>query len=397
MGQEVATTPDLVGLVANNSHPFAYTPAALTGPGAQLLLEATASSQFVLMGEFHGDHAVPIFAGALYRMLREKHGFRHVVVEQDPVAIEEVLAPAGRGDVEHLARLAVRSPGLFEFDSDEDLAFLAEVALLEPGPDAIWGVEQTTGAIRYLEELVALAPDDEVRAQVSAMLSAARAADPGPNYSVNWLAASETGSQLVALSTKFAATPGSRAADLLAGLAKSAEIFGYYFRAQAGEYVGLYNNTVREATLKANFLRRYRAVSEGGATPRALFKFGANHLYRGKNPTNAFPIGNLAHELAIANGLEAFGLWAVPLGPEHLTYAQLPVWMVALLPPVAPTTPTLVDLRPLRPYHRLLGEKVDIADRWQLSALLHGYDAIVLLPGSRPASRVLGGRGGGER
>ena len=45
---------------------------------------------------------------------------------------------------------------------------------------------------------------------------------------------------------------------------------------------------------------------------KAMFKFGANHLYHGKNPTQAFPIGNLAHEMALANDAPAFGSpWCV--------------------------------------------------------------------------------------
>jgi erythromycin esterase-like protein len=44
------------------------------------------------------DHATPIFAGALFRMLHDAHGFRHLVVEQDPVAIEAALERPARCD-----------------------------------------------------------------------------------------------------------------------------------------------------------------------------------------------------------------------------------------------------------------------------------------------------------
>jgi hypothetical protein len=123
-----------------------------------------------------------------------------------------------------------------------------------------------------------------------------------------------------------------------------------------------------------------------------MFKFGANHLYHGKNPTQAFPIGNLAHELAIYNGQEAYGLFVIMLGPNYRTYADYPAWMRPLLPAEEPKVPTLVDLRPLRPYQRPLREQVEPADQWQLRALLQGYDAIVILPNSKPGTRMLGGR-----
>lgn len=384
--------PDPRDLVRRNSHVFACHDSKLTGAGADFLRREVARSQFVLLGEDHMDHAIPLFAGALYGMLNADHGFDYLVVEQDPVAIEAILQAPLRGDARKIATFARRYPSLFEFDTDEDLGFLAQVGTIEKHADAIWGVEQTTGAIRYLEELSALAPDASVRERTLQLLADARAADPGPRYSVNWLVDAATPPKLEELSGMFNAAPGSRAARLLAAMAKSSEIFGYYRRAEAGEFVGLYNNTVREEVLKANFLEQYRAAAAGGRLPKALFKFGANHLYRGKNPTQAFPIGNLAHELAIANGMEAYGLFVIMLGDGYVSYADYPAWLRELLPAEPPTVPTLVDLRPLRPYQRLFRQQVEVANQWELLALLHGYDAIVILPGSKPGSRELGGR-----
>jgi hypothetical protein len=379
-------------LLARASHSFAYDRSSLSGDGARFLREQTAGCQFVLFGEDHMDHATPIFAGALFRMLHDVHGFRHLVVEQDPVAIEEALAPAARGSADRIAALSVRWPTLFEFDTDEDLTLLADVGALVPGPGAIWGIEQATGATRYLEELVALAPNEAARNSARLLLDEARAADSGPSYSVNWLIAPRTPEALDNLARAFAASADSRAERLQGSLAKSAEIFGYYRRAEAGEFVGLYNNTVREEVLKSNFLERYRAAEAREGAPKAMFKFGANHLYHGKNPTQAFPIGNLAHEMAISRGSRAYGLFVIMLGEGYRTYQDYPAWLRTLLPAMEPHEPTLVDLRALRPYQRLLRDLVDPADLWEQRALLHGYDAVVLLPGSRPGERKLGGR-----
>jgi hypothetical protein len=381
-------------LVAANSHEFRYTAEALSGPGAAFLREATARSQFVLLGEDHMDHATPVFAGALFRMLRADHGYRYLVVEQDPVAIEDALAPPARGDLDALGRLAGRWTSLYEFDSDEDLALLAMVGALEPAGPAIWGVEQTTGASRTLSELAELAPDPVAREATLSLLATVERLDPGPSYTLNWLGGPDAEAQVAALAAIYRAPPGSRASRLLQSLAASAEIFGYYRRASAGEYVGLYNNTVREATMKANFLEQYRRASAGGTLPKAMFKFGANHLYHGKNPTQAFPIGNLAHELAIANGAEAYGLYVIALGAGYRSYADYPDWMKPLLPATEPTVPTLVDLRSLRRYQRVLRAGVAPEQVWEQMALLHGYDALVILPGSKPATRSVGGRAG---
>lgn len=382
--------PDVAMLLREHSHVFAYSDQELTGEGAAFLRKATGNSQFVLLGEQHQDREIPRFAGALFHMLHAAHAVRTLVVEQDPVAIEDALDHDRRGDVDALARHARRYPSLYEFNSDQDLALLADVARSVRGDNAIWGVEQAVGAVRYLEALRDLATSDRLRQRIDDLLAAARAADPGPEYTAYWLANIKTGDTIASLTDAFAAKPGTRAAELLARLAKSAEIFGYYTRAESGEFVGLYNNTVRESELKSNFLRRYRAASVGGHAPRALFKFGANHLYRGRNPTQAFPIGNLAHELAIFNGMEAYGLLVIALGPDYAGYADMPEWMRVLLPAAEPGTPQLVDLRALRRFQRLFREKVAPADAWQMLNVLHGYDAIVLLPGSGPATRKLG-------
>ena len=384
--------PQAAELVAANLHEFQYTAEAMSGPGSRFLREATAGSQFVLLGEDHMDHATPVFAGALFRMLHSDHGFRYLVVEQDPVAIEEALAPSVRGDVDAIGRLAGRWTSLFEFDSDEDLALIALAGALEPTGPAIWGVEQTTGASRTIAELVDLAPDEPARRAAMSLLATVERLDPGPSYTLNWLGGPDAEAQIAALAALYRAQPGSRAARLLQSLATSAEIFGYYRRASAGEYVGLYNNTVREATMKTNFVEQYRRAAAGGTLPKAMFKFGANHLYHGKNPTQAFPIGNLAHELAIANGAEAYGLYVISLGPGYRSYADYPSWMRPLLPADEPRVPTLVDLRALRRYQRVMRAGVAPNDVWEQMALLHGYDALVILPGSRPAIRSVGGR-----
>ena len=86
--------PDPAELLKANTRAFAYTDTTISGPGAEHLLKATGDAQFVLFGEEHMDHAIPIFAAGLYATLHDQQGFRHLVLEQAPVAIEDALAPA---------------------------------------------------------------------------------------------------------------------------------------------------------------------------------------------------------------------------------------------------------------------------------------------------------------
>jgi len=393
MAQTTEEPPETTTLVANNSYVFSYSKQELKGEAANFLVKATASSQFVLLGEQHMDHEIPIFAGALFRMLHQHHGFGTLVVEQDPIAIEDALAPDRRGNAERLAAYSAKYPTLFEFDTDEDLSLLADVSSMIPGPDAIWGAEQATSSARALEELISLTANDDSKSLTQKMYALARDSENTPGFEDNWLIQSDTEKQIESLIQVFDPTPKSRADRLLTGLKKSAEIYGYYIRAEGGDWVGLYNNTVREALIKELFLERYHAASQDGSLPKALFKYGNYHLYHGKSPTHAYPIGNLAHEFAIVNGMEAYGIAVYAQGENYQTLDDLPDWMKPLLPAQQPTVPTLIDLRALRPYQRLFRIQVADIEQWKLRDLINGYDAIVLLPGSRPAQRLLGGRG----
>lgn len=381
--------PDLSALIDANSHRFSFTEGMLGGPGAAFLERVTADSQFVLFGEDHYLHDTPLFSVALYRMLHERHGFGHLVVEQDRYAMEDVLAPSRRGDAAAIGQYVARYPGSFEFGSDQDIALLAMAGQIGKGPLAICGIEQAVGAPRYFDELIGLAPDAATRAEVAALRALALELDAQPAYSVNFLIAPGIGERLQKLRADFRARPGSRTDEMLLGLVRSSEIFGYYRRAEAGEPVGLFNNTVRESWFKRLFVDCYRRMEKGGVLPKAMFKFGANHMYRGKNPTQAFPIGNFAHEFAIANGKEAYGLFVLPLTAKG--YGDVPPELRAMLPVAAPSQPMLIDLRALRPYQRHLRAGLKDMESTALREIVNGFDAIVILPGEKPATMKLSG------
>ncbi|MEO6580263.1 MAG: hypothetical protein ABIN83_03825 [Sphingomicrobium sp.] len=381
--------PDAPALIAANTIPVTFTNGVLGGPGATFLERETANSQFVLFGESRDEHDVPIFASALFRMLRARHNFHHLAVEQDNLAIEDVLAPQNRGNSKELGALAHEYPNLFEFASDEDLEFLAEVGRLERGPTAICGLEQATGPRRYLAELVRIAPA-KARRDVSSLKAMADKLDSRVKYDVGFLSDPTVESRLAALQKSWNPPVRSRARELLLALAKSAEIFGYYRRAEAGENVGLYNNTVREGWIKRQFVRCYDQAARSEPLPKFLFKFGANHMYHGMNSTSAFPIGNFAHEFAIAHSKEGYGIMAVTLSPGK-GYDGVPEWLKALLPATPPTQSVLINLRPLRPMQRTIRLSANVVDQESYRRVIHGYEALLIIPTSRAAGRTLSG------
>jgi hypothetical protein len=388
---DTAPEPDLAALVAQASYPISFANGRLSGAGQEHLMHELSTAQFVLLGESHYDHDTPLFAGALYRELQAKMGFHHFVVEQDPIAIEDALKPGTRGNASAIAEIAKRDPYLFGFASDQDLALLADVGRLDQGPDTIWGLEQAQGTTRYLKELRELAGTPALRAECTQLLDEARKIEMERGPHGDYLSEPGAYANMQVLRAHFKAAAGSRAMKLLDGLVTSAEIYSYYRRADAGEYVGLFNNTVRESLFKREFVADYaHAVAHGEALPKAMFKFGDVHMFHGLDPVMAFPIGNFAHEFAISHGLDGYSIDIFALG----TYAQwsdLPAWLLPLLPATAPSHEVLIDLRALRPYQKLFRAKVADKDQWEFRAFINGYDAVLLLPNSRKADMTLTG------
>lgn len=367
-----ASAARATALVEANTRPIAFE-GGLSGPGADFFRDQTQKAQFVLLGESHNDHDTPLFVGALFDSLRDWRAFDTLVVEVDPVAVDTLKLPANRGKAEAAADLARRYPNHIGFASDQDLELMAHAA----GVADLWGIEQVQGAQPLLEELTALAPNAAVRAQVETLLTQVKSLETRRDQFGAFLHGDpETLPRLQALTTAFAAEPDSRAAFLLETMTTSAEIYSYYRRARAGEPVGLFNNTVREALMKRLFLRQYRAAEAAGRTPRALFKMGAWHMYRGRNPNQAFPIGNFVHEFAIANGAEAYGVY-VAAGSE-------PSWMAPLMSKA--DQPVVIDLRALQPTASLFVAQVPVEQQPALRDFIYAFDALVILPNSQKAS-----------
>ncbi|MES2723612.1 MAG: hypothetical protein V4656_10720 [Pseudomonadota bacterium] len=381
---------DTRALLAANSRPFTYADGKLAGPGADFLFGQLKDSQFVFIGESHHDHETPIFAGALYGRLQAELGYRYLAVEQDPLAIEAVNSY--RGDLGKIAALAKRYPTHIGFAADQDLVFLAQASRsARPGDPTVWGLEQAQGVAPYLEELLPLAPNAAVKATTQALLDEARRKETRTSQGAFLHDDATTLPRLEALKAAYGAKPGSRAEVLLTGLVTSARIYSYNRRANAGERVGLYNNTEREALFKRAFMGRYRQVASAKSLPKVMFKFGSWHGYRGRSPGGAFTIANFAHEFAIANGREAYGIVVVPTGGYEADVTEAGPWMKALFPDGPPKSPVILDLRGIHPWSRVFANQVPVDQQAALRDYILAHDAVVVLPGSAKATWDLTG------
>ncbi len=259
------------------------------------------------------------------------------------------------------------------------------------GDPSIWGLQQAQGVAPYLEELVTLASNAATRATTQGLLDEARLKETRANQGAFIHDDPTTLSRLTALKTAFAAKPGSRADVLLTGLVTSARIYSYNRRANAGERVGLYNNTEREALFKRSFMTHYRQVATAKTLPRVMFKFGSWHGYRGRSPGGAFTIANFAHEFAIANGREAYGIVVVPTGGYEADVTEEGPWMKALFPDGPPKQPVILDLRAIQPWSRVFVNQVPVEQQGALRDYIFAHDAVVVLPNSAKASWDLTG------
>ena len=373
---------------------FTWSEHDLTGPGAERLRQKAHGAQFVLIGEQHHDRSTPLFARTLYEVLRREDGFSHLAVEQDPLGIELALSPERRGSAAAIAAGLKQWPTLLGFASDQDLALLADAGSSVAGPDAIWGVEQAQSPVRYLEELVALAPTSDVQADVAQLLTRARAEDRTRAEFGKFLAYDrQTLPELRLLAGRWSPAASSRARFLLDGLLASAEIYDDYVRGKAEHdpALGYQNATVREAWLKAQFTRQYRAAAADGSYPRVMFKFGDNHVQRGVGTTGAWTLGTFAADLATYDGMTSVGILVVPIGSDIASWKDLPAELRPLLPSTAPAGPVLVDLAALRPVAERLLQATPSTSREATRALLFGFDAIVVLPRSAHATWQLTG------
>jgi len=381
-------------LVESETYPLVWSDHDLSGPGASHLRKAVRQAQFVLIGEEHHDQSTPLFARALYAVLRREDGFSHLAVEQDPLGIELALETGRRGDAAAIADGVRVWPTVLGFASDQDLALLAYAGAAVPGSSAIWGVEQAQSPVRYLEELVRLAPAGTVRSDTNRLLARARAEDQTRADFGKFLAYDrQTLPDLKRLAAIWMPAQDSRARYLLEGLVKSAEIYDQYVRGKAEHdpALGYLNATVREAWLKAQFTRDYRAAIASEPTPRVMFKFGDNHIRRGVGSTGAWTLGTFIADLATFDAMDAYGILVVPIGSDISDWKHLPAELRPLLPITPPTGPVLVDLAALRSHADAVISTAAADARADTRSLLYGFDAIVVLPGSSPATWKLTG------
>lgn len=293
-------TPEQVlsELLTSHRSELTLTADGLGGAGAKALLDRARTAQFILIGEDHGFAEVPEFVLALRQSLGRDTP-QNLVLEIGPYSAQRAAIAARE---ESLSALSRDYPAAMPFLNLREDGAMASAWQHGDKRERLWGLDQEflfSGRL-ILERLHALATTEAAKKAVAdALARNARADaealaqhDTAPTLLLQWQDA-----DFAQLRTALNPRPGSEAARLIDELDESAQIY----RGQQTD--GYASNHQRAQLMKRHFMDYYRAAQKAGeAVPRALFRFGANHMIRGISPTNLFDIGNFASEFAASNG-----------------------------------------------------------------------------------------------
>ncbi|MBX7459060.1 hypothetical protein K3152_12440 [Qipengyuania sp. 1NDH17] len=283
----------------------------LSGPGADIIREEMAQSQFVMVGEDHGYAGAPQFLGALAAEGADL-GFDNYAIEVGPYStawLRDVLADGGP---DALAKALKGRPLALPFLGNREEA---EAAMGFLGEGKLWGVDQEfIGSPLVHLELLGEGGDPALLGDLTRREQ--EAFSTGNQQAV--LMFSMTDAEWDALEGAFAGNES--ALDRLAQLRRSATVYKHWVTGR-----GLDNNLDRIEIIREYFLDAYRAAeAREGKPPRVLMKFGATHGSRATTPMNTFDLGPLIEGMAAANGMEALHIAYLPLAGKQLATMPSP-------------------------------------------------------------------------
>jgi erythromycin esterase-like protein len=396
-------TPEQKFLAQLNKGKYALTlvDGKVSGAGMNVLSDATADAQFVLIGEDHGIRQIPQFAASVFEMLAPR-GFHTLALETGPEvtpSLEEFASgpvSGPDGGAAQLSKFNKKFPFTLAFYGwQKEFAFLQRCARATKGGKVdLWGLDQELmGSSVYLLPKIAhekLGRDASAMAEQlikkndDAYAGSAKTGDPSGLF---MLSASDDELNAFSELLKTQGTP--RAQEILAALMKSRDI---YKKNMGNE--GFASNRERSLLMKENFKRDYTAATDAGdAMPKVMFKFGAYHMYRGINMIHNNDIGNMVAELAGWNGKTSVHIMILGVKGTQLAFAGIGKpgavasldlksdprgdfnFLAPMFDNMLAGSWTMYDMRGLRPHFGAYG-KLDT----ELERVIFGYDFVVLVP-----------------
>ena len=233
----------LAELLQRNTYPIALENGELKGPGATLILDSAADTQFVALGEEHYNFYIPDITTALFAALHERYGYQFLMTEQDPVMMELVSRPPVRGDQQKINALATEYPMGVTFNSEQELRMLAGLGRISTtSGDVIWGCDQGFGVTHTLDQLLQELDDEDTQAAdaVRAFRQIAAEKEAVRDLSDGTFMFHQDAADFISLKARVNPPPGSRSEWLLDVLINSSQIYDYYENGNQGLLPGYY-------------------------------------------------------------------------------------------------------------------------------------------------------------
>lgn len=367
-----------------------------SGPGLDWLVAEGAAAQFFLLGEEHGLAQVPALVRQLLPALKPA-GYSRLGLEISPPAARALDKAAAGGLIGLKRYFAEVDKGPAFYTMKEEAQMLAAVRAAFPGEaPLLFGLDYEIILDRpFIAALKARAPA-AVRTPLAALDAASLAswATYDATKDISRIFCFSGDPALVEAVLAAWPDPDPASAEILETLHQSLIINGHY---SAGRY--FQSNDGRAQFNRANWARLWRGETAAGRRPKAVFKFGAGHMVRGRSMTEVYDIASIVAETAALMGGHSFHLAVVPLdggrqavlNPQTITYGEAAVETVAemglepLAALVAPAGSTLQDLRPLR---RLMPASVTATADPRLARVVHGYDAVLFVRDATPSGNL---------
>lgn len=367
------------------------------GVGKDFLLQEANNSQFFLIGEDHGIAELPQFTTLLAKnLLQQTNAYQYFATETGPftAAMLQEMASSKNPD-KQFAEINQKYPWAipFYFFKEECEILKAMMAHTANNQPRIWGLDQEfIGSPRILfQRLIKMAPTKEAKKLAQTHYQEAIAGfeetirTQNPNSIFLYKNKPDVLQKL-----EQAFDGHTEALEIIHELKVSQDIYLKFYSKQ-----GFASNVQRAELMKQHFHAYYKAAkAKTEKLPKVLFKFGANHMYRGANGLNAFDIGNFVSELSSIEQTQSFHLYVMgkkgtqnaynPFGKEEDKQRKYDatsyldhINVNPFLELTGEQDWVVFDLRPLR--ELLFYKKIKNLDQG-LEKLIWSYDAVLVLP-----------------
>jgi hypothetical protein len=330
----------------------------LAGSGRELLITEARARQFML-GELHGETQIPALLADLWPLLW-RDGYRHVAAEVSPWVAERLnrgeppYPDSTAGLWTHDEATTVRAPA----PSTASVIWGCDIEELEPNR-LIAELADRNGGNSALQKMAALVAPGYDRGNANQLLELARAA--------------------------------GRVHDRLAGSISEWESLRDTLEIEAlrsNKAMRFAASVARENIMKRLLLHHLQSHGSG----RVLLRFGRNHLHRGYDARGVSTLGNFVAEWAFSKGESTFNLGAFAAGGSSRLLSQsfdaderrnetTFAFLAQLI-----SEPTIVDLRPLRPWLNQISAPKRSPLETNLTYWANGYDLLLCYPSVTPLS-----------